>query len=117
MLSPLSLTSGTPGLQMPAGLAAAGTPPAGNFQEALLQSWQQMQGVQGDAQQAVQAALGSDDPSLVETFTADSWIEHLRQHERITVSDRVLRDVARGFHVGEEAPVVTHLVGASVRQR
>lgn len=70
MLSPLSLTSGTPGLQMPAGLAAAGTPPAGNFQEALLQSWQQMQGVQGDAQQAVQAALGSDDPSLVETFTA-----------------------------------------------
>lgn len=70
MLSPLSLTSGTPGLAMPAGLPAAGTPPAGSFGEALLQSWQQMQGVQGDAQQAVQAALGSDDPALVETFTA-----------------------------------------------
>jgi hypothetical protein len=52
---------------------------------------------------------------FVETFTADSWIEHLRQHERITVSDRVLRDVARSFHVGSEPPVVTHLIGAASR--
>lgn len=70
MISPLSLMSGTPGLQMPQGLPSAGTPPAGTFQETLLQSWQQMQGVQGDAQQAIQAALSSDDPALVETFTA-----------------------------------------------
>jgi flagellar hook-basal body complex protein FliE len=70
MISPLSLMSGTPGLQMPGGLPPAGTPATGTFQDALLQSWQQMQGVQGDAQQAIQSALGSDDPALVETFTA-----------------------------------------------
>lgn len=70
MVSPLSLMSSLPSLQLPGALPPAGAPAAGSFGEALLQSWQQMQGVQGDAQQAIQSALGSDDPALVETFTA-----------------------------------------------
>src|SRR5262249_14139140 len=59
----------------------------------------------------------ADPARFVETVTTDSWIEHLRQHQRITVSDRVLRDVARSFHVGDEPPVVTHLIGASAPAR
>jgi len=58
----------------------------------------------------------ADPARFVETFTAESWVEHLRQHARVTVSDRVLRDVARSFHVGAEPPVVTHLIGARARR-
>jgi len=70
VLSPLSIASGTQGIQMPGSLAPSAPPPSGSFQEALLQSWQQTQTVQGDAQLAIQQALSSDDPSMVETFTA-----------------------------------------------
>jgi MFS family permease len=56
------------------------------------------------------------DPSrFVETFTVGSWIEHLRQHGRMTVSDRALQTVVRGFHTGDEPPVVTHLLAARAR--
>ncbi len=40
----------------------------------------------------------------------DSWIEHLRQHERGTRSDIALRDRIRTLHRGSEAPVVSHLL-------
>ncbi len=45
-----------------------------------------------------------------ETFVVESWLEHLRQHERVTVADRALLDKARGFHLGNEPPRVTHYV-------
>jgi MFS family permease len=57
----------------------------------------------------------TDPTRFVETFTVASWIEHVRQHGRMTVSDRELQSVVRGFHTGDEPPVVTHLLGA--RQR
>ena len=47
---------------------------------------------------------------MVESFMVESWIEHLRQHERVTVADREVSEVARRFHVGSAAPKVTHLV-------
>jgi MFS family permease len=46
---------------------------------------------------------------LVETFLVDSWMEHLRQHERVTNADRVLQDSINRFQIGG-APRVTHLI-------
>jgi hypothetical protein len=48
---------------------------------------------------------------MVETFLVDSWLEHLRQHERVTNADRALQDIVRRFQtVGE--PRVTHLIAS-----
>ncbi len=45
-----------------------------------------------------------------EAFVIESWLEHLRQHERVTKSDRNILDHARSFHTGSEPPVVTHYI-------
>jgi predicted MFS family arabinose efflux permease len=47
---------------------------------------------------------------FLETFQADSWLEHLRQHERVTNADRVLQEQINQLVIGE--PVVTHLINA-----
>jgi hypothetical protein len=54
----------------------------------------------------------ADPTRYVETFTVESWAEHLRQHERMTVADRELVSVVREFHIGDAPPVVTHLIAA-----
>jgi Transmembrane secretion effector len=55
----------------------------------------------------------SADPGrYVETFVVDSWAEHLRQHERVTVSDRIAEERARAFHIGDAPPVVSHYIYA-----
>lgn len=46
---------------------------------------------------------------FVETFMLDSWIEHLRQHERVTDADRKLQESVHRFHI-DGTPKVTHLV-------
>jgi MFS family permease len=46
----------------------------------------------------------------VETFLVGSWAEHQRQHERSTMTDRALTERARSFLVGQDAPIVSHLV-------
>jgi predicted MFS family arabinose efflux permease len=48
---------------------------------------------------------------FVETFVVASWIEHLRQHERVTNADRLQEDVVRRFHLAGE-PKVTHFIAA-----
>jgi hypothetical protein len=52
----------------------------------------------------------------VETFMSDSWLDHLRQHQRVTKADQVLEDAARSFQVGE-GPQTTHLIGVSAQSR
>jgi len=56
------------------------------------------------------------DPSkpgrYLETFVVESWAEHLRQHQRVTVSDRADEERARAFHVGEQPPVMSHFISA-----
>jgi hypothetical protein len=54
----------------------------------------------------------ADPARHVEAFISESWMEHLRQHERVTVADRALENELRAFHVAGEAPVVTHLISA-----
>jgi predicted MFS family arabinose efflux permease len=49
---------------------------------------------------------------FVETFKVDSWIEHLRQHERVTHADRELQEAVNRFQISG-APKVTHLIAAA----
>ncbi len=51
----------------------------------------------------------ADPARFVETFLVESWLEHLRQHERVTNSDRVLQSEVRRFHLHGE-PTVTHMI-------
>jgi quinol monooxygenase YgiN len=46
----------------------------------------------------------------VESFLTDSWIEHLRQHQRTTLADKAVQETVRGFHRGERPPAVMHLI-------
>jgi MFS family permease len=49
---------------------------------------------------------------MVEAFLVPSWLEHLRQHQRVTQESRVLEERVEAFHIGPTKPVVTHLVAA-----
>lgn len=46
----------------------------------------------------------------LEYFLEDSWLEHLRHHDRVTESDRVLQERAQAFHSGEMPPRVSHFL-------
>ncbi len=52
---------------------------------------------------------------VVETFIVASWLEHRRQHERVTHDDRLNQDQLRRYHVGETDPVVRHLIALSTK--
>lgn len=44
----------------------------------------------------------------LEEFLVESWLEHLRQHERFTVSDQQVQQRILTMHKGAAAPRVTH---------
>ena len=48
----------------------------------------------------------------LETFVVESWGEHLRQHDRATIADHQIWELAYSFHVLEGPPVVSHLLYA-----
>ena len=50
---------------------------------------------------------------FVETFLVESWLEHRRQHERVTEADRQLQDEVQRLVHGE--PAVTHFIAARAR--
>jgi MFS family permease len=54
----------------------------------------------------------AEEGRFVETFLVDSWVEHLRQHERVTQADRELQELVNRFQI-DGAPKVTHLIAAS----
>jgi len=51
----------------------------------------------------------ADPARFVETFLVESWLEHLRQHQRVTNADRVLQTQVQRFHL-EGQPRVTHMI-------
>ncbi|HEY2529261.1 MAG TPA: MFS transporter [Xanthobacteraceae bacterium] len=54
----------------------------------------------------------ADEGRFVENFLVVSWMEHLRQHERVTNADRLVQECVERFHLGDE-PKVTHFIAAS----
>jgi MFS family permease len=49
--------------------------------------------------------------TYLEVFRTGSWLEHLRQHQRVTADDRALQQRIAALHVGVEPPPVRHFVG------
>lgn len=47
---------------------------------------------------------------MVESFVVESWLEHLRQHERVTHADVSDQEMVRAFHTATEPPIVRHLI-------
>jgi MFS family permease/quinol monooxygenase YgiN len=54
---------------------------------------------------------------FLETFIVETWVEHLRQHTRITKADRDIEEQAFSFHTGTERPQVHHYLYAYGRRR
>jgi len=52
----------------------------------------------------------ADRSRFLETFLVESWLEHLRQHERVTNADRMLQDHIHRLVQG--TPKITHLIAA-----
>lgn len=50
---------------------------------------------------------------VVESFLVESWLEHLRQHERLTQGDADIQERATAFHIGSAPPTVWHLLALS----
>jgi len=53
----------------------------------------------------------AEEGRLIETFFVSSWLEHLRQHERVTLADRVLQEAVVHFEV-KGTPKVSHFIAA-----
>jgi MFS family permease len=51
---------------------------------------------------------------FLETFAVDSWLEHLRQHNRVTNADRIVEDEIH--HLLERSPETTHFIAAQRRE-
>lgn len=47
---------------------------------------------------------------IIEMFTAESWVAHLRHHQRISAADKVVQDKILALHRGSTVPVITHAV-------
>lgn len=47
----------------------------------------------------------------IEYFLVESWLEHLRQHERVTHADADVQDIVLSYHQGPK-PVVEHYIAA-----
>jgi len=48
----------------------------------------------------------------LETFMVESWAEHVRQHERVIVSDRIAEQKVDSYHIGERPRKVRHMLSA-----
>lgn len=47
---------------------------------------------------------------FIETFIVASWLEHLRQHDRVTEADRAVQARVNELHVGRSRPLVRHWI-------
>lgn len=49
----------------------------------------------------------------IEIFQVDSWLDHLRQHARVTREDQRIQEAIHRFHIGDTAPKVSHFAGGA----
>lgn len=59
----------------------------------------------------------SEPTRWVESFVDESWIEHLRHHERLTDLDAAIEGRAIAYHRGDGPPKVSHYVSAQRPRR
>ena len=52
---------------------------------------------------------------FMEYFLVESWLEHMRQHHRVTKSDVEIEKKVLQFHLDEARPRARHLVGYKAR--
>jgi hypothetical protein len=55
----------------------------------------------------------ADPGRYLEAYFVGSWVEHLRQHERVSVAEKELQKRVHSFHVGEVPPVVSHFIAVA----
>ena len=53
---------------------------------------------------------------FVEQFVMESWVDRLRQIERLTAEDISLRDRRDAFHLGPGEPVIDHFLMESTKK-
>lgn len=58
-----------------------------------------------------------DKKKFIECFMVESWLDHLRQHERMSIADREIQDKAGRFHKGKEPPRVTHFIAYEIPKK
>lgn len=47
---------------------------------------------------------------VVEEFVVESWVEHQRQHARVTHTDALDQKLLNAFHIDDRPPIVRHLL-------
>jgi MFS family permease len=52
----------------------------------------------------------SEPCTFQEFYLVDSWLDHLRQHERISKQDAMIQSKIRDFLIKDSAPVITHFI-------
>ncbi|MNU11303.1 hypothetical protein D3C72_2590480 [compost metagenome] len=56
-----------------------------------------------------------NDPSrFIETFVDETWLSHMRLHQRPTQADREVEARAWAFHVGDRPPEIRHYFGQPI---
>lgn len=56
-----------------------------------------------------------EDPNrFIECFMSETWVEHLRLHEHVSMADYKIQKLANTFHTGNKGPHVTHLVACDI---
>ena len=56
----------------------------------------------------------ADESKFCETFLVDTWGEHMRQHQRVTMNDRAAEQRVDSFHI-DGRPIVNHYIAASAQ--
>lgn len=47
---------------------------------------------------------------FIEQFILETWLDHLRQHERVSLTDQEIQRAAEHYHIGPEPPRVSHWI-------